>query len=87
MSLTNVSRASKLWNQNSCCLLYLADIENAPQDLQMELINLQCDNNLSQSFSGKKMCKTFIPTCQKKSFCAQILLVKNGRYVRQHLCV
>jgi hypothetical protein len=84
--LTNVSRTSKPWNQNFCCLLYLADIENAPQDLQMELISLQCDNNVRQNFS-EKMCKTFIPTCQKKSFCTQILLVKNGHGVREHLYV
>jgi 17beta-estradiol 17-dehydrogenase/3beta-hydroxysteroid 3-dehydrogenase/mitotic-spindle organizing protein 1 len=28
-----------------------ADIKNAPENLQMELINLQCDTNLTQKFS------------------------------------
>jgi hypothetical protein len=28
-----------------------ADVENAPENLQMELINLQCDTNLTQKFS------------------------------------
>jgi hypothetical protein len=27
-----------------------ADVENAPKNLQMELINLQCDTNLTQKF-------------------------------------
>jgi hypothetical protein len=28
-----------------------ADVQNAPENLQMELINLQCDTNLTQKFS------------------------------------
>jgi hypothetical protein len=28
-----------------------ADVENAPENLKMELINLQCDINLTQKFS------------------------------------
>jgi hypothetical protein len=28
-----------------------ADIKNAPENLQMELINLKCDTNLTQKFS------------------------------------
>jgi hypothetical protein len=28
-----------------------ADVENAPENLQMELINLQCDTNLAQKLS------------------------------------
>jgi hypothetical protein len=48
-------------------LLLKADVQNDPENLQMELINLQCDTNLNQKFS-KQICKTFIPTCQKKSF-------------------
>jgi hypothetical protein len=37
------------------CLLFVlplkSDVENAPENLQMELINLQCDTNLTQKFS------------------------------------
>jgi hypothetical protein len=32
-----------------------ADIEKAPENLQMELINLQCDTNLNQKFSETKL--------------------------------
>jgi hypothetical protein len=32
-----------------------ADIEKAPENLQMELINLQCDTNLNQRFSETKL--------------------------------
>jgi hypothetical protein len=28
-----------------------ADVKNAPENFQMELINLQCDTNLTQKFS------------------------------------
>jgi hypothetical protein len=45
-----------------------ADIEKAPENLQMELINLQCDTNLKQN------CKIFILTCQKKNFLFSSLL-------------
>jgi hypothetical protein len=38
------------------------DIEKAPENFQMELINLKCDTNLKQN------CKIFILTCQKKTF-------------------
>jgi 17beta-estradiol 17-dehydrogenase/3beta-hydroxysteroid 3-dehydrogenase/mitotic-spindle organizing protein 1 len=31
------------------------DIEKAPENLQMELINLQCDTNLNQKFSETKL--------------------------------
>jgi hypothetical protein len=31
-----------------------ADIEKAPENLQMELINLQCDTNLNLKFSETK---------------------------------
>jgi hypothetical protein len=31
------------------------DIEKAPENLQMELINLQCDINLNQKFCGTKL--------------------------------
>jgi hypothetical protein len=44
-----------------------ADIAKAPENLQMELINLQCDTNLNQKFL-KQNCKIFILTCQKKHF-------------------
>jgi hypothetical protein len=44
-----------------------ADIEKAPENLQMELINLQCDTNLNKKYSETK-CKIFILTCQKKNF-------------------
>jgi hypothetical protein len=44
-----------------------ADIEKAPENLKMELINLQCDTNLNQKFSEKN-CKIFIFTCQNKYF-------------------
>jgi hypothetical protein len=29
-----------------------ADVENAPENLKIDLINLQCDNNLTRNFSG-----------------------------------
>jgi 17beta-estradiol 17-dehydrogenase/3beta-hydroxysteroid 3-dehydrogenase/mitotic-spindle organizing protein 1 len=32
-----------------------ADIEKAPENLQMELINLQCNTNLNQKFSETKL--------------------------------
>jgi hypothetical protein len=32
-----------------------ADIEKAPENLQMGLINLQCDTNLNQKFSETKL--------------------------------
>jgi hypothetical protein len=32
-----------------------ADIEKAPENLQMELINLQCDTTLNQKFSETKL--------------------------------
>jgi hypothetical protein len=32
-----------------------ADIKKAPGNLQMELINLQCDTNLNQKFSDTKL--------------------------------
>jgi 17beta-estradiol 17-dehydrogenase/3beta-hydroxysteroid 3-dehydrogenase/mitotic-spindle organizing protein 1 len=32
-----------------------ADIEKAPENLQMQLINLQCDTNLNQKFSETKL--------------------------------
>jgi hypothetical protein len=32
-----------------------ADIEKAPETLQMELINLQCNTNLNQKFSETKL--------------------------------
>jgi 17beta-estradiol 17-dehydrogenase/3beta-hydroxysteroid 3-dehydrogenase/mitotic-spindle organizing protein 1 len=31
------------------------DIEKAPENLQMELINLECDTNLNQKFSKTKL--------------------------------
>jgi hypothetical protein len=46
---------------------FKAGIEKAPENLQMELINLQCDTNLNQSFL-KQNCKIFILTCQNKYF-------------------
>jgi hypothetical protein len=32
-----------------------ADIEKDPENMQMELINLQCDTNLNQKFSETKL--------------------------------
>jgi hypothetical protein len=32
-----------------------ADIEKAPEDLQMELTNLQCNTNLDKKFSETKL--------------------------------
>jgi hypothetical protein len=34
---------------------FKADIEKAPENLQMELINLQCDTNLNKKFSETKL--------------------------------
>jgi hypothetical protein len=34
---------------------FKADVEKAPENLQMELINLQCDTNLSRKFSERKL--------------------------------
>jgi hypothetical protein len=62
-----------------------ADIENAPQNLKMELINLQCDTDLNQMFS-ETICQNLIPTCQQKiSLCADFW-IKNDCNVQQHLC-
>jgi hypothetical protein len=44
-----------------------AGIEKAPENSQMELINLQCDTNMNQKFSETKL-EIFILTCQKKNF-------------------
>jgi hypothetical protein len=41
-----------------------ADIEKAPENLQMELINLQCDTNLNLKFSETKL-KDFYPYLPK----------------------
>jgi 17beta-estradiol 17-dehydrogenase/3beta-hydroxysteroid 3-dehydrogenase/mitotic-spindle organizing protein 1 len=37
------------------CFLLKADIEKAPENLQMELINLQCNTNLNQKFFETKL--------------------------------
>jgi hypothetical protein len=63
-----------------------ADIEKAPETLQMELINLQCNTNLNQKFSETKL-QHFILTCQKKYFLYSGLFVKNDCNVRQHVSV
>jgi hypothetical protein len=64
-----------------------ADIEKAPENLQMELINLQCDTNLNQKFL-KQNCKIFILTCQNKYFLYSGLLgLLNDCNARQHVCV
>jgi hypothetical protein len=42
-------------------LLLKVDIENAPENLQMELINLQCDTNLIQKFSETDLPKEKFP--------------------------
>jgi hypothetical protein len=34
---------------------FKADFEKAPENLQMELINLPCDTNLNQKFSETKL--------------------------------
>jgi hypothetical protein len=34
---------------------FKADIKKGPENLQMELINLQCDTNLNQKFSETKL--------------------------------
>jgi hypothetical protein len=34
---------------------FKADVEKAPENLQMELINLQCDTNLNQKFSETEL--------------------------------
>jgi hypothetical protein len=34
---------------------FKADIEKVPENVQMELINLQCDTNLNQKFSDTKL--------------------------------
>jgi hypothetical protein len=34
---------------------FKADVEKAPENLQIELINLQCDTNLNQTFSETKL--------------------------------
>jgi hypothetical protein len=59
----NDSRTAKLWNQNLYCFVFT---EKVPENLQMELISLQCDVNQNQS-SPKQNC-TFFVTCQQKIF-------------------
>jgi hypothetical protein len=49
------------------------DIQKAPENLQIELINMQCDTILNQHFP-KQNCKIFILTCQKKNFLCSGLL-------------
>jgi hypothetical protein len=44
-----------------------ADIEKATENLQMELINLQCDTNLNIKFSGTKL-KDFYSYLSKEIF-------------------
>jgi hypothetical protein len=44
-----------------------ADIEKPPENLQMELINLNCDTNLNQKFSETKL-QDFYPYLSKEIF-------------------
>jgi hypothetical protein len=44
-----------------------ADIEKATENFQMELINLQCDTNLNQTFSETKL-QYFYPYLPKDKF-------------------
>jgi hypothetical protein len=44
-----------------------ADVKNAPENLQMELINLQCDTYLTQKFSETDL-QDFYSYLPKESF-------------------
>jgi hypothetical protein len=44
-----------------------ADIEKAPENLQMDLINLQCDTNLNQKFSETEL-QNFYSYLPKETF-------------------
>jgi hypothetical protein len=63
-----------------------ADIEKAPENMQMELINFRCDTNLNLKFSETKL-QDFFLTCQKKYFLYSGHLYKNDCNVWQHVCV
>jgi hypothetical protein len=63
-----------------------ADTEKAPENLQMELINLQCDTNLNQKFSEAKL-QDFYSYLPKEKFpLLRSFWVKNDCNVRQHVC-
>jgi hypothetical protein len=56
-----------------------ADIEKAPENCQMELINLQCDTNMNQTISETKLQDFYIYLPKEKFW------VKNECNVRQHV--
>jgi hypothetical protein len=64
-----------------------ADIEKAPENFQMELINLQCNTNLNQKFSETKL-RYFYSYLPKEKFpLLGSFWVKNDCNVPQHVCV
>lgn len=63
-------------------LLVKADIDNAPENLQTELINLRYDTDFNGEFSETDL--QYFYSCLPVS-CAQILWVTNDCGVRQPL--
>jgi hypothetical protein len=63
----NDTRTSELWKWNYVvCFSLNSDIEKAPENLQVELVNMQCDT-LNQVICEIKY-KDFILIHQKKKF-------------------
>jgi hypothetical protein len=62
------------------------DIEKAPENLQMELINVQCNTNLNQKYFKQIARSLFLLAKRKNSF-TQVFWVKNDGNARQHVCV
>jgi hypothetical protein len=62
-----------------------ADIEKAPENLQIELINLQCDTNLNQKFSETKFARFLFLLAKINISSTQVFWVKNDCNVRQHV--
>jgi hypothetical protein len=64
-----------------------ADIEKAPENLQMELIDLQCDTNLNQKFFETKLQDFLFLLAKRNISSTQVFWIKNDCNVRQHVCV
>jgi hypothetical protein len=63
------------------------DIKKDPENLQMELINLQCDTKLNQKFYETKLQDFYSYMPKRKISSTQVCWVKNDCNARQHVCV
>jgi hypothetical protein len=50
------------------CFSLKSDIEKRSENLQVEVVNLQCDTNLNQVICERKYKRFLIFICQKKNF-------------------